>query len=114
MRPCLSDGDPEGDLAVNRTIFDWLAEERVGKSCHWCVCQLMPALDVMRGRRFVTLAAAVTIPMSIVYPAAAQPARAPQPAAQPTARLTACDPTQTTPVYRGKVPAPKDVIGFDL
>lgn len=52
------------------------------------------------------LAASLTVPASLVAPAAAQ-----SPVAAP---LTGCDPTQTTPVYRGKVPTPKQVLGFDL
>ncbi|WP_433468114.1 M14 family zinc carboxypeptidase [Spirillospora sp. CA-128828] len=35
-------------------------------------------------------------------------------AAQPAAPAAGCDPTQTAPVYRGKVPSPKQVLGFDL
>jgi hypothetical protein len=59
----------------------------------------------MKARKIIGIAAAaVTIATALVSPAAAQPP------AQPTT----CDPTQTTPVYRGRVPSPKDVLGFEL
>ncbi|WP_433477963.1 M14 family zinc carboxypeptidase [Spirillospora sp. CA-142024] len=35
-------------------------------------------------------------------------------AAQPAAPAAGCDPTRTAPIYRGKVPSPKQVLGFDL
>ncbi|WP_433230960.1 M14 family zinc carboxypeptidase [Actinomadura formosensis] len=60
----------------------------------------------MRARRLawpVVLAASLAVPASLAAPAAARPA-AP----------AGCDPVQTAPVYRGKVPSPKQVLGFDL
>lgn len=50
----------------------------------------------------VALAASLAVPAALATPAAARP-----PAA-------ACDPTRTEPEYRGDVPAPADVLGFDL
>ncbi|MCW2899119.1 MAG: hypothetical protein JWO67_1384 [Streptosporangiaceae bacterium] len=50
------------------------------------------------------LALALSAPASLVSPAAA--AQPPQPAA--------CDPTRAAPAYRGKVPSPKAVLGFEL
>ncbi|HEU5158834.1 MAG TPA: M14 family zinc carboxypeptidase [Streptosporangiaceae bacterium] len=55
----------------------------------------------MRGRLLALAAVAVLpLPLALAAPAAA--------------RQATCDATQTTPVYRGEVPAPKDVLGFDL
>ncbi|WP_034521246.1 M14 family zinc carboxypeptidase [Actinomadura rifamycini] len=52
----------------------------------------------------VALAASLAVPAAAAAPAAARPA----------APAAACDPTRTEPVYRGDVPAPADVLGFDL
>ncbi|HEY8480121.1 MAG TPA: M14 family zinc carboxypeptidase [Spirillospora sp.] len=61
----------------------------------------------MRARR---LAWPLALATSLVLPAApAAPA-----AAQPPAPAAGCDPTQTTPVYRGRVPSPEKVLGFKL
>ncbi|WP_157430811.1 M14 family zinc carboxypeptidase [Actinomadura macra] len=64
----------------------------------------------MRARNLAwsaVLAASLVAPASLATSAAAQSPTAP--AAPP-----GCDPTQTTPVYRGKVPTPRQVLGFDL
>ncbi|URM99993.1 hypothetical protein LUW76_39910 [Actinomadura madurae] len=61
----------------------------------------------MRARKLtlpLVLAASLAVPASLGAPAAAQPA----------APAAGCDPTQTAPVYRGKVPSPEQVLGFDL
>ena len=63
----------------------------------------MSAWGVMRGRLFA-LATAAVLPLAAAVPA--MPAASAQPAT--------CDPTETTPHYRGEVPAPRDVLGFDL
>ncbi|KAB2341767.1 M14 family zinc carboxypeptidase [Actinomadura rudentiformis] len=49
------------------------------------------------------------MPTSLAANAAAQTSSAPRSAAAP-----ACDPTRTTPVYRGKVPSAKEVLGISL
>ncbi|TDE39393.1 M14 family zinc carboxypeptidase [Actinomadura sp. 6K520] len=62
----------------------------------------------MRARKLVWPLALVTslaLPASLAAPAAAQ-----SPAAPPAS----CDPTRTEPVYRGKVPSPEQVLGFEL
>ncbi|WP_131740379.1 M14 family zinc carboxypeptidase [Actinomadura roseirufa] len=51
--------------------------------------------------------AAASLVVSLAVPGGA---RAPAAAAVPAA----CDPTGTAPVYRGKVPSPKQVLGFEL
>ncbi|MFG1999493.1 M14 family zinc carboxypeptidase [Spirillospora sp. NPDC048911] len=51
------------------------------------------------------LATSLAVPASLATTATAQ--------TSPTA-APACDPTQTAPVYRGKVPSPKQVLGIDL
>ncbi|TDD82584.1 carboxypeptidase [Actinomadura darangshiensis] len=59
----------------------------------------------MRARELalpLAVAASLAVPASLGAPAAAAPA------------APGCDPTQTTPVYRGEVPSPKQVLGFDL
>src|SRR6478609_7349688 len=48
--------------------------------------------------------------VAIALPAGAAQAE-PTPVTSPT---TTCDATRTTPVYHGKVPTPKSVLGFDL
>ncbi|URN02159.1 hypothetical protein LUW74_01330 [Actinomadura madurae] len=61
----------------------------------------------MRARKLtlpLVLAASLAVPASLGAPAAAQPA----------APAAGCDPTQTAPVYRGKVPSPEQILGFDL
>lgn len=61
----------------------------------------------MRARELAlpaVLAASLAVPAGFAAPASAQPA----------APAAACDPTQTSPVYRGEVPAPKQVLGFEL
>ncbi|MEU5878350.1 M14 family zinc carboxypeptidase [Spirillospora sp. NPDC047279] len=50
---------------------------------------------------------------SLAVPATAATAQA-APAATAQQAAPACDPTQTTPVYRGQVPSPKDVLGIEL
>ncbi|MBO2446725.1 hypothetical protein J4573_06460 [Actinomadura barringtoniae] len=52
------------------------------------------------------LSTSLAVPASLVTSAAAQ--------ASPSSAPSSCDPTQTTPVYRGKVPSPKQVLGFEL
>ncbi|WP_285695025.1 M14 family zinc carboxypeptidase [Actinomadura sp. NBRC 104412] len=64
----------------------------------------------MRARKLawsVALATSLTVPAALAAPAAAHP---PAPGAAPGA----CDPFQTTPVFRGKVPSPKQVLGIEL
>ncbi|WP_258938612.1 M14 family zinc carboxypeptidase [Actinomadura luteofluorescens] len=61
----------------------------------------------MRARKMalpVVMAASLAVPASLAAPAAALPA----------APASGCDPTRTAPVYRGKVPSPEQVLGFDL
>jgi hypothetical protein len=53
------------------------------------------------------LAAAAVLSLATALPAAAQPGAPPAPP-------TTCDPTQTAPEYRGKVPTPTQILGFDL
>ncbi|MFD0691355.1 M14 family zinc carboxypeptidase [Actinomadura fibrosa] len=63
----------------------------------------------MRARNLAwsaVLAASLVVPASLASTAAAQ-----SPGAAPSA---GCDPTGTAPVYRGKVPSPEQVLGFDL
>lgn len=65
-------------------------------------------LWLMRARKLtlpLALAASLVVPASLPTPAAAQP---------PASAPGSCDPTQTTPVYRGKVPSPEQVLGFEL
>ncbi|WP_067820407.1 M14 family zinc carboxypeptidase [Actinomadura kijaniata] len=57
----------------------------------------------MRAR---SLAWSALLSASLVVPATSAAQAAPAPAT--------CDPTQTTPVYRGKVPSPKDVLGIEF
>ncbi|RKS74945.1 RNase H-fold protein (predicted Holliday junction resolvase) [Actinomadura pelletieri DSM 43383] len=60
----------------------------------------------MRARKLVaTVVASLAVPAALAAPAVARP---------PAAPAAACDPMGTEPVYRGKVPSPKDVLGFDL
>ncbi|TDC85227.1 M14 family zinc carboxypeptidase [Actinomadura sp. 7K507] len=62
----------------------------------------------MRARRLVwplALAASLALPASLAAPAAAR---------SPGAPAAGCDPTQTEPVYRGDVPSPEKVLGFEL
>ncbi|WP_329519948.1 M14 family zinc carboxypeptidase [Spirillospora sp. NBC_01491] len=61
----------------------------------------------MRARN---LAWSVLLAASLAVPASA----ATSAAAQATAAAPGCDPTQTTPVYRGKVPSPEKILGFEL
>ncbi|WUH96798.1 M14 family zinc carboxypeptidase [Spirillospora sp. NBC_00431] len=60
----------------------------------------------MRARKLASflMAASLAVPAAVAAPAAAQPPAPP----------AGCDPTQTAPVYRGKVPSPKQVLGFEL
>jgi hypothetical protein len=61
----------------------------------------------MRARELalpVVLAASLAVPAALAAPASARPA----------APAAACDPTGTAPVYRGRVPAPEQVLGFEL
>ncbi|GAA1829587.1 M14 family zinc carboxypeptidase [Actinomadura chokoriensis] len=61
----------------------------------------------MRARELAlpaVLAASLAVPAALAAPASAQPA----------APAAACDPTRTAPVYRGEVPAPEQVLGFEL
>ncbi|MFG2014183.1 M14 family zinc carboxypeptidase [Actinomadura geliboluensis] len=61
----------------------------------------------MRARELalpVVVAASLAVPAALAAPASARPA----------APAAACDPTQTSPVYRGRVPAPEQVLGFEL
>jgi hypothetical protein len=63
----------------------------------------------MRARKLawpVALATALAVPAPFAASAAAQPAA--------PVRAPACDPTQTRPDYRGKVPSPKQVLGIEL
>ncbi|HEV7934762.1 MAG TPA: M14 family zinc carboxypeptidase [Actinomadura sp.] len=62
----------------------------------------------MKARKIVgaaVLAVTIATPMSLVSSPAA---------ARPMADPGTCDATRTTPVYRGRVPAPKTVLGFEL
>ncbi|MFS2293150.1 MAG: hypothetical protein FWJ90_10680, partial [Actinomadura sp.] len=66
----------------------------------------------MRARRLtwpLALATSIALPASLAAPAAARP-----PAQSPAGPTRNCDPTQTAPVYRGKVPSPEKVLGFEL
>ncbi|MFI0485900.1 M14 family zinc carboxypeptidase [Actinomadura sp. 9N215] len=61
----------------------------------------------MRARKLalpLVMAASLAVPAALAAPAVARPQAAP----------SGCDPTQTAPVYRGKVPSPKQVLGFEL
>ncbi|MGH3241826.1 MAG: M14 family zinc carboxypeptidase [Spirillospora sp.] len=60
----------------------------------------------MRARKLAlpVVAASLAVPAALAAPAVAQPPAAP----------AGCDPTQTAPVYRGTVPSPKQVLGFEL
>ncbi|XVQ13298.1 M14 family zinc carboxypeptidase [Spirillospora sp. CA-255316] len=64
----------------------------------------------MRARK---IAWSVLLTASLAAPAAFAATAAAQPAA-PAGAPGACDPTQTEPVYRGKVPSPKQVLGIEL
>lgn len=78
----------------------------------------------MRARRLtwpLALATSIALPVSLAAPAAARPpAQSPaaspavSPSAAPAGPAGACDPTRTAPVYRGKVPSPEKVLGFEL
>lgn len=71
----------------------------------------MSVLGLMRARNLAwsaLLATSLAVPTSLVASASAQ-----TPLAAPGA-APGCDPTQTAPVYRGEVPSPKQVLGFDL
>lgn len=78
----------------------------------------------MRARRLtwpLALATSIALPVSLAAPAAARPpAQSPavspavSPSAAPAGPEGACDPTRTAPVYRGKVPSPEKVLGFEL
>src|SRR5690606_37049432 len=77
-------------------------------------------LRPMRARRLtwpLALATSIALPVSLAAPAAARPPAQP-PAAPPTAAPAGpggpSDPTRTAPVYRGKVPSPEKVLGFEL
>ncbi|MEU8796977.1 M14 family zinc carboxypeptidase [Spirillospora sp. NPDC048819] len=62
----------------------------------------------MRARKLawpLALAVSLVLPASLAAPAAAQ---------SPAAPADGCDPTRTEPVYRGKVPSPEQVLGFEL
>ncbi|MFI0409682.1 M14 family zinc carboxypeptidase [Actinomadura sp. 3N508] len=64
----------------------------------------------MRARKLVSpLVVAVSLAVAAALTAPAVPA-----AAQPPMAPSGCDPTQTEPVYRGKVPSPEQVLGFEL
>jgi hypothetical protein len=56
------------------------------------------------------LAWSVALAMSVATPAALATAAAAQPATAPTT----CDPTQTEPVFRGKVPSPEHALGISF
>ncbi|XRQ03565.1 M14 family zinc carboxypeptidase [Actinomadura welshii] len=72
----------------------------------------------MRARELtwpLALAASLALPASLAAPAAAQSPTAQSPTAQAgTAPEARCDPTRTAPAYRGKVPSPQHVLGFEL
>ncbi|TDB82407.1 carboxypeptidase [Actinomadura sp. KC216] len=64
----------------------------------------------MRARKLVSpllVAVSLAVPAALTAPAGTA-------AAQPPLAPSGCDPTQTEPVYRGEVPSPKQVLGFEL
>ncbi|GAA2447602.1 hypothetical protein GCM10010191_76060 [Actinomadura vinacea] len=65
----------------------------------------------MRARK---LAWSIVLTASLAAPAAFAATAAAQPPGAPAGAPGACDPTGTEPVYRGKVPSPKQVLGIDL
>ncbi|WP_158588120.1 M14 family zinc carboxypeptidase [Actinomadura logoneensis] len=68
----------------------------------------------MRASRLaVSLVAAASLaaPAALARSASAAPPSSPSPA---SSTATACDPTRTAPVYRGRVPSPKQVLGIEL